>query len=380
MTENRKPRILAVWGASHFDGLLQDAFLENDQYDFEIVSGDRSRTPSPHAADGRRLRSLRRRLRAGEFDLVISGPVQNTRWLPPGRGLATRAAHALRHLTYKRSMLDTYWTPWLVDRPGGGKVPLAVIDFYDTSFVLPQDLPLLQAATLYFKLNLYFWPRRSLMPLETFLGMRRVTGHTPKLRPLTNGIPGRMIPEKVRPMRERDIDVCFTGTIVPNRSAGDVDPFPEYTFNPIRQEVYERCEKLKERGYNVYCVNRMVPKAEYFELLQRSKLMVCTESFGCETFRHYDVAAAGAVPLVNWPYAQNYMPFQPDVHAIYFSMIGDDFERTVDRALADPARLEKIAAATRAFTLEHKERLHVGDWIVEETLRRHAANAASAQG
>jgi hypothetical protein len=172
-------------------------------------------------------------------------------------------------------------------------------------------------------------------------------------------------------MRERDIDLCFTGTIRPRHSPGDINPFGDLTLNPIRKDIYERCLKLKDR-YKVYCFDGMVPMEEYLELLQRSKLMVCTESFGCETFRHYEVSAAGAVPLVNWPYAQNYLPFQPDVHAIYFSLIGDDFERTVAQALADPAKLERIAQETRAFTLQHKERRHVGEIIIEETLREHA--------
>jgi hypothetical protein len=297
--------------------------------------------------------------------------VQNSAWLPNKR-LATRLAGALRYFTYKHRMLDSFWAPWLLR---GARVPLAVVDFLDTSYVLPKDLPLLRAATLYFKLNLYFWPRRSLMPLETFYGARRVTPLTTKLRPLTNGIPARSIPARVRPMTERDIDVCFTGTIFPIRSRDDHDPFPQHTFNPIRKEIFERTLQLKDR-YKVYCVDRIVPKEEYLELLQRSRLIVCTESFGCETFRHYDVAAAGAVPLVNWPYAQNYFPFQPDVHAVYFSLIGDDFERTVARALADPARLAEIATAARAFTLAHKQRHHVGAMIVAETLRRHAASTS----
>jgi len=268
-------------------------------------------------------------------------------------------------------MLDGYWAAWLLAGEVRGKVPLAVIDFLDTSYVLPKDYPLLQAATLYFKLNLYFWARRSLMPLETFMGMRRVTPFTPKLRPLTNGVPKSRIAKTARPMRERDIDLCFTGTIIPGRSADDPNLFGDLTHNPIRRDLYERCLKLKDR-HKVYCFNGVVPIEEYLELLQRAKLIVCAESFGCETFRHYEVSAAGAVPLVNWPYATNYMPFQPDVHAIYFSLIGDDFERTVARALADPAKLEEISRNTRAFTLEHKERSHVGDMVIEETLREHA--------
>jgi Glycosyl transferases group 1 len=370
-TPEKRLRILVLWGASHF-GFLSDLFLENPKYDFEIVSGDRTSGPSPHAASWGRLLSLRRRLKRGEFDLVISGPIQNSAWPQPKR-LATRLAQAFRYFTYKHRMLDSYWVPWLLSGEVRGKVPLAAIDFLDTSYVLPKDFPLLKAATLYFKLNLYFWPRRSLMPLETFFGMRRVTKLVTKLRPLTNGVAVSRIPATARPMRERDIDICFTGTITPMRSKDDVNPFGDLTQNPVRREIYERCVKLKGK-YKVYCLDGMVPGAEYLELLQRSKLMVCTESFGCETFRHYEVAAAGAIPLVNWPYATNYMPFQPDVHAIYFSLIGDDFERTVARALSDPEKLEEIAKNTRAFTLEHKVRGHVGDVIIAETLQEHAKN------
>lgn len=361
-------KILALWGASHFESYFTDLFLNNPRFDVEIVSGDRTSGRSPHAASWSRLLDLRRKVKAGFFDIVVSGPIQNSAW-PTHKRLPTRLAEAARYFTYKHRMLDGYWASWLVS---GTKTPLAAVDFLDTSYVLPKDFPLLKASTLYFKINLYFWPRRSLMPLETFFGMRRVIAHTAKLRPLTNGATPRNVPETARPMSERDIDICFTGTIVPSRSADDKNLFPEFTFNPIRQDIYERCVKLKDR-YRVFCANKGVDRAEYLELLQRSRLVVCAESFGCETFRHYDVSAAGAVPLVNWPYAQNYMPFQPDVHAIYFSLIGDDFERTVARALADPEKLAEISVQTRAFTLAHKPRRLVGEWIVEETLRLHAA-------
>jgi hypothetical protein len=372
----KRLRLLILWGASFNEGYLPDFFSDDSKYDIEIVSGDRTSGPSPHAASLGRLWSLRRRLERGEFDLVVSSAIQNSAWPRPKR-LATCLAQAFRYFTYKRRMLDSYWAPWLLSGKVRGKVPLAVFDFLDTSYILPKDYPLLEAATLYFKINLYFWPRRSLMPLETFFGMKRVTPHATKLRPLTHGVTPKAIPKTVRPMRERDIDVCYTGTIIPARSKDDINPFVDLTSNPIRQEIYERCEKLKDR-FNVFCFNGVVPTEEYIELLQRSKLIVCTESFGCETFRHYGVSAAGAIPLINWPYAQNYMPLQPDVHAIYFSLIGDDFERAVARALADPAKLEEIAQATRAFTLHSKDRRHIGDMVIAETLREHAKAGASS--
>ncbi len=364
-------RMLVLWGPSHFDTFLPELLLNNAAHQFEIVSGDRTSGRSPHAASWGRLLALRRRLRAGEFDLVISGPVQNSAW-PQSKQLATRLSHAARYLTYKSRMLDAFWAPWLVR---GSGVPLAVVDFLDTSYVLPKDFPLLRAATLYFKINLYFWPRRSLMPLETFYGMRRVTPLVRKLRPLTNGVPPSRVPAEVRPMAERDIDLLFTGNIAPHKSPDDRNPFGDLLHNPIRAEIFARTQKLGEQ-YTVVCVNGRVPAPEYFDLLQRARLVVCTESFGCETWRHYEAGAAGAVPLINWPYATNYMPYAPDVHAIYFSLIGDDFERTVARALADPGRLEAISRQVRAFTLEHKRREHVGEMIITETMRAHRGTAA----
>jgi hypothetical protein len=374
-TPEKRRRILVLWSASALD-LLTDAFLENPKYDFELVTGDRSRERSPHAASWSRLWDLRRRLKRGEFDLVLSSPIHNSAW-PLNKRLATRVAQAFRFFTYKHRMLDSYWAPWLLAGNLRGKVPLAVTDFLDTSYVLPKDYPLLKACTLYFKINLYFWPRRSLMPLETFLGNRRVTSLTPKLRPLTGGYSSRKIPEKARPMRDRDIDLCLTGTIRPIRSPGDIDHHPDLSFNSIRQNIYERCLKLKDR-YKVFCIDGIVPREEYLELLQRSKLIVCTESFGCETARLHDAAAAGAVPLINWPYAQHYRQYQPDIHAVYFSMIGDDFERVIAEALASPEKLAEIARNARAFTIECKSSHRVGDYVIEETLRQHALNLQTA--
>jgi Glycosyl transferases group 1 len=343
----KRLRLLVLWGSSHFEEFLRSFLLDGDRYDIELVSGDRTSQRSEHAASWGRLLSLRARLARGEFDLVVSGPVQNAAW-PRPKGFWTSLAQAARYLTTRNRMLDTWWTPWLLSG-AKEKVPLAVVDFLDTSFVLPKDFPLLQAATLYFKINLYFWQRRSLMPLENLYGQRRVIGLTTKLRPLTNGVPQSRIPASARPMKDRDVDLLCTGTIQPGRSADDPNPFGDLTHNPIRQPVYERVLKLRDQG--------------------KYRIVVCTESFGCETWRHYEAGAAGAVVLTNWPYAQNFMPYEPDVHALYFSLIGDDFERAVERALADPAKLDAISRNVRAFTVAHKERGHVGDMIVEETLR-----------
>src|ERR1039457_2558416 len=107
----KRLRILVLWGSSHFDVYAAELFLKNPKYDFEIVSGDRSSGRSEHAASWGRLLSLRRRLRTGAFDLVISSPIQNSAW-PRPKQFATCLAQAFRYFTYKHRMLDSYWAPW----------------------------------------------------------------------------------------------------------------------------------------------------------------------------------------------------------------------------------------------------------------------------
>ena len=41
----------------------------------------------------------------------------------------------------------------------------------------------------------------------------------------------------------------------------------------------------------------------------------------------------------------------------------------VEHALADPAKLEHISQAVREFTIAHKERMKLGEMVVDETLR-----------
>jgi hypothetical protein len=112
----------------------------------------------------------------------------------------------------------------------------------------------------------------------------------------------------------------------------------------------------------------MIPQAEYLECLQRAKLAVCIESFGGETWRQYEVAEAGVVPLMSYPYTQVHEPLEPDLHAFYFSYIGDHFERVVEEALRDDARLQRMADAARPFVREKKGRARLLNYVVDATL------------
>jgi len=108
-------------------------------------------------------------------------------------------------------------------------------------------------------------------------------------------------------------------------------------------------------------------------MLQRSKLAVCIESLGGETWRQYEVAAAGVIPLMSWPYTQVHEPLLPDEHAFYFSYMGNHFENMVEIALGDADRLQRISDAAREFAITKKGRRRLLNYVVETTLTEPAS-------
>ncbi|HUB66825.1 MAG TPA: glycosyltransferase [Candidatus Methylacidiphilales bacterium] len=340
-----RKKLLVFWSWSDFKDVYQTAFLHHPDYGIELVSSSgekREQISYP------RLFQLRRRVAAGEFNLIIANSIMRSPY-PRNKGWATTASHMIRYLTYQHRRLDTWWAPW-VAAAGGRKTPLAIIDARDSHYVYPWDWPLLKASHLYFKRDLMALPLRAVQPLLDYLGEKRLKPHVDKLRPMSLGLQEERIASSARPVRERDIDIFMSG--------GD---------NLLRKMVREKCQALTQR-YKIFINTGLLPFAEYQEMLQRSKLVICVESWGGETWRQYEVAAAGAVPLMSWPYTLVHEPLEPDRHAIYFSYIGDHFERQVEQALSDPERLQKMSDEARAFVLARKNRRRLVNHVVETTL------------
>jgi hypothetical protein len=289
-------------------------------------------------------------LRAKEFDLVLSGTVWNHP-SPPHKQFFTRLAQSFRFFTYKRRMLDTYWAADFARVARQAGVPFATIDLRDPPFVYPWDLPLLQESFLYFKRELFFWPERSLGPLKLSYG-NEVEELSSKLRPLSYGV--WTIPQKVRDWAERDIDVFISGSM-----------------NPLRIDLIRRLRKFSGE-LKIEAYEGLITDAEYLEKMNRSKVVLCVESFGCETWRMYQAAATGCVPFVSWPYAQNAFPLEPEKHALYFSYIGTHFEDELRKAFSHPDRLPALGAAARAFVQQYKTRQALGSYVIETTLREFA--------
>jgi hypothetical protein len=342
----QKKKLLLLWSSFDFAHIYQTSFVDHPDFEIELVSAE----GLPREQAGyRRLLHLRKQVDEGKFDLVVANNINRSPF-PGNKGWATTASLAARLLTYQRRRLDSWWAPWMV-RYGESKTPLAAIDSRDGHYVFPWDLPLLKASKLYFKKDLMYWPRRALMPLQNYHTEKKIKPYEGKLRPMSMGIEENRFAPVSRPMKNRDIDIFLSG----------------HENNPLRRMIREKCERMSGR-YRVQVHTKMLPHEEYLDMLQRAKLAVCIESFGGETWRQYEVAAAGAVPLMSWPYTQVHDPLLPDEHAFYFSYMSDHFERTVEEALRDGDRLQRMSDAARQFVLAKKGRKGLLNYVVETTL------------
>jgi Glycosyl transferases group 1 len=344
----KKKKLLLLWSSFDFAHMYQTSFADHPDFEIELVSAE----GLPEEQSGyRRLLHLRKQVDEGKFDLVVANNINRSPF-PGNKGWGTTASLAARLFTYQHRRMDSWWAPWMV-RYGKSKTPLAAIDSRDGHYVFPWDLPLLKAAKLYFKKDLMYWPRRALLPLQNYYTEKKIKPYEAKLRPMSVCVDESQFLPTARPMKDRDIDLFLSG----------------HENNPLRRLIREKCERLELAGrYRVKVARGMIPMEEYKESLQRAKLAVCIESFGGETWRQYEVAAAGAVPLMSWPYTQVHDPLLPDEHAFYFSYMSDHFERTVEEALRDDNRLQRMADAARQFVLTKKGRRGLLNYIVDTTL------------
>src|SRR5271155_4601007 len=104
-----RKKLLVFWSWSDFKDVCQTAFVNHPDYEVELVASEGEK---PEQASYRRLFQLRRRVAAGEFDLIVANSIMRSPY-PRNKGLATTASYMVRYLTYQHRRLDTWWAPWV---------------------------------------------------------------------------------------------------------------------------------------------------------------------------------------------------------------------------------------------------------------------------
>lgn len=360
MSDAERPRIAEI-GTVHVFGSYADADV------MTLWTNSKRLTWGPPSFRHFSLRTfldLRRRMKAGEIDLLVVFPPRYPPWSPRSLFAALRddPLHGLA------AMLRTtgVWFVRFLPR----NVPLAVVDIDDSFALRRHTFFLLERATLVFKRELpidhwqmFFGSAHADLPTTRIRRRARLKRFLAKVRPATIGLwheslPG--IPEDRPP--EKTVDVFFAGQVEPSST--------------VRREGIAQLRALAARGYVIDVVEDRLPYDEFVARLGRAWLAWSPEGFGWQCYRHYEAPLAWTVPLMNLPRIVRSHPLEEGVHALHYEVEGDGLTRAVEAALADKPRLLKIAAAAREHVRAHHTFKALCARVIAETraaFRRDAA-------
>jgi hypothetical protein len=277
-----------------------------------------------------------RRIRGGEFDLVVLHARQHPLWRRDrscrsnARSIAGILRRGGRDLAgvLTRCDFDT---------------PLLFVDFNDEPYIDAHNLAALARSRVAFKRELPLLPARVLGGPHTETWLRRRGGAAfgdhlaSKLRPISVGLSAARARHAEVGTVEKTADIFWAGTL----------------SNPVRRLGMTQLERLRADGYRVDVATAPMRHAEFMRRCAAAWLVWSPEGYGWDCFRHYEAAAVGSVPLINTPTIQRFQPLIDGEHCLYYDTEGDDLQRVVRAALADRTRLLAIGAAARTHVLRH---------------------------
>jgi hypothetical protein len=295
-----------------------------------------------------------RDLRAGRYDLVVCYPHAAGIRRPRDGAVVGLARGVITLLgRFHRFGYELLRVP--------PRAPLAVLDYADEPFIGRHAYFLLERATRYFKRELPLDGAKALLgpsspspslPAVHRSALYRRHGH--KLAPISVGVPAATLADLPAAPPNKVADIFFAGSVA---------------HGGLRTAGWAALERLRTRGVHVDLSPGGVPRPEYLRRMAAARLAWSPEGFGWDCFRHYEALAAGAVPVISRAGVERYCPLVEGTHCLYYDPEGDDLERVVTAALAEPVRLAAMAAAGREHVMRH---------FTHRALCRHVATACGA--
>jgi hypothetical protein len=238
---------------------------------------------------------------------------------------------------------------------------IAIVDQDDLPVINRSNFFLLDRCTTYFKRELpvdrwrlFLKTGHVNLPTPRFRSIARYRNGLAKVRPLSMGLPlGR---ESLLPPASltKAADVFFAGRVEAS--------------SWVREKGLPELLALRERGITVDIPEAPLPPDEFYRRCASAWLTWSPEGYGWECFRHYEALACGSVPVFNLPTIERHQPLRHGEHAVAYEPMPGELTMTVTAALADKARLQRIAEAGRAHVLAHHTPAALAAYIVNETL------------
>jgi len=292
-------------------------------------------------------------VKRGKYDLVISGSSLYPSFNPRKGFLRNLVDTAAKFLRQPRLMVSGRF-PYTKISTG-----LVGLDCECCPIIDNRRFQELDRAICYFKRDL---PQN---PCNAFLYTHRKTENSgnvlciapfnrwvPKLRPISLGINDSLAAKLSAIQAAKKTDVFFAGDLSsrPNRVAG------------IRQ-----LERLKSEGFKIDIATERLTHDEFIQRCAQAYLVWSPEGFGWDCYRHYEIGAAGSVPLMQSPPIYCYAPFMDNEHTIYYRVEGDHLAVRVRQALQNRHRLVEMGQAARQHVLTWHTHGALSRYVIEET-------------
>jgi len=310
----------------------------------------------PDAAEKKPVRwgqitRLIREIRSGRYGAALFGESSHA-WWRPGKGLASGCRRMAMDMLFRPERCVQKIIPWILHQE---KVPFLVVDRNDRPKIDPACFLLYGLSCRYFMRELP--PRR----LDLFPSQQEVTGVLPLMARSTGlKLEVPVMTEKLQPHSLGICDEIFRKCEVrPTEKAIDILWAGKWNTNEARRRWVEELHQNAPRGWKLKVFEEQIPHAEYLRLCGNSRLVLSPPGRGWDCYRHYEVAACGAVPLMTYPTIERDHPLEEGEHAFFFAPEPGGLTRCLKRLEAAKPDFTKIGMAAR----EHVERNH--RWTVQ---------------
>ena len=311
----------------------------------------------PDAFSLTKLPSLVHALQAGEFDLVIALSHSCPFWrnnvnLP--RNLTRLTTSVLRNSS-------AFGLRLLIPAIKKHRVPLAIIDDDDSSGIAHRNWALLEAATLYFKMN---------VPIDLYHAFLYQDSRTGSPHNVRNIQVARDNLHKIKPcgIGFNTKLPSYSDVLVNQNKTHDIFFTGSMSYSQYRQETLAEFLALQSKGVKVDHFEGRLPFEDFLRRCASSHLTWSPHGAGWDSLRNYEASFAGSVAVCTYPNIRRYQPLQQNEHILMYSPEPGGLTSVVTQALRQKSTLPSMTAAARKFTLEHHHPDRIVDHIVSQTL------------
>jgi hypothetical protein len=243
--------------------------------------------------------------------------------------------------------------------------PIFVLDFDDPAVISRSDVFLLDKAKLYFKRELpadhwrlFAGTLHRSVPTPRFRSIVKHQNRLSKILPISLGVSPAIsawVQVYEIPKVKKSADVFFAGQIK--------------NSSTVRPRGLEELLSLKAEGYVIDVCDQRLPIDEYLARCAAARVVWAPEGFGWQTFRQYEAALCGSVPLCNRPTIELHKPLVHGVHALYYDPEPGSLRQVLAVALAEREKLSMLGAAARDHVLAHHTPTAIARYVAERALR-----------